>query len=149
VTSLLFGLLHLGNPGVSWIGLASIVAAGFFLGIVYLKTGSLWWATAAHLGWNWTHGFLADLPVSGLDLMDAPYLEAVLRGPSWLSGGEFGAEGSVLATVVLILSSIILWNSSWLRPGRRAREVMPLYRVPAGQSSDRAPGAMTKKEIGG
>ena len=127
VTSVLFGLLHLGNPGVSWVGLGNVMAAGFFLGVVYLKTASLWWATAAHLGWNWTHGFLADLPVSGLNLVDAPFIDPVVRGPTWLSGGSFGAEGSVLATGVLLGSTIILWKSSWLKPGGRAREVRPLY----------------------
>ena len=72
-----------------------------FLGVVYLKTASLWWATGAHLGWNWAHGFLADLPVSGLELVDAPLLEPVTGGPDWLSGGSFGPEGSVVSTLVL------------------------------------------------
>ena len=77
-TSVLFGALHLGNPNTSWLGLANILVAGLFLGVVYLKTASLWWATGAHLGWNWAHGFLSDLPVSGLELVDAPLLEPVI-----------------------------------------------------------------------
>jgi len=126
ITSILFGALHLGNPNVSWIALANILLAGLFLGVVYLRTASLWWATGVHLGWNWAHGFLADVPVSGLDLVDAPLLEPVVRGPIWLSGGSFGPEGSVFATVTLVGATWVLWRTSWLRPGRRAREVRPL-----------------------
>ena len=127
ITSFLFGILHLGNPNTSWIGLANILVAGLFLGVVYLKTASLWWATGAHLGWNWAHGFLSDLPVSGVELVDTPLLEPLTRGPEWLSGGSFGPEGSVLATLVLVVATLILWNTSWLRPGDRAREVQPLF----------------------
>ncbi|MBT8398708.1 MAG: CPBP family intramembrane metalloprotease [Gemmatimonadetes bacterium] len=126
-TSVLFGLLHFGNPDTSWIGLANIVVAGLFLGVVYLRTASLRWATGAHLGWNWAHGFLFDLPVSGLELVNTPAFEPVLGGPDWLSGGPFGPEGSVMATLVLSLTTLVLWNSSWLQPGKRAKETRPLH----------------------
>lgn len=126
ITSLLFGVLHLGNPNTSWIGLANIVVAGLFLGVVYLKTASLWWATGAHLGWNWAHGFLADLPVSGMDLVDAPLVEPRAVGSDLISGGPFGPEGSVMATGVLLAATVVLWRSSWLSPGSRAVEVRPL-----------------------
>lgn len=126
-TSLLFGILHLGNPNTSWIGLANILVAGVFLGVVYLRTASLWWATGVHLGWNWTHGFLADLPISGLEVVDAPLFEPVIRGADWLSGGPFGPEGSVVSTVILSVAALALWRGSWLRPGERAKEVRPLF----------------------
>ncbi|MCJ7629219.1 MAG: CPBP family intramembrane metalloprotease [Longimicrobiales bacterium] len=129
ITSFLFGILHIGNPNSSWIGLANILVAGLFLGVVYLKTASLWWATGAHLGWNWAHGFLSDLPVSGLDLIDTPLLEPTTRGPEWLSGGSFGPEGSILSTLILLGATVVLWKTSWLRPGDRARELRPLVLV--------------------
>ncbi|NNM35039.1 MAG: CPBP family intramembrane metalloprotease, partial [Gemmatimonadetes bacterium] len=87
LTSALFGWAHMANPGATVLGAANTGAAGVFLGVVYLKTGSLWWATGAHLGWNWGLGFLADLPVSGLELIDAPLVEATVQGPDWLAGG--------------------------------------------------------------
>ena len=127
ITSVLFGILHLGNPNLSWIGVANILVAGLFLGVVYLKTASLWWATGAHLGWNWAHGFLSDLPVSGLDPVDTPLLEPIAGGAEWLSGGSFGPEGSVLSTLVLLGATVLLWRGSWLRLGKRAREVRPLF----------------------
>ncbi|MGD2120333.1 MAG: type II CAAX endopeptidase family protein [Gemmatimonadota bacterium] len=127
LTSGLFGALHMGNPNTTWIGLANVVVAGLFLGVVYLKTASLWWASGVHLGWNWAHGFLFDLPVSGLDLVDAPILEPSTSGARWLSGGPFGPEGSVVATVVLMVATLVLWKTSWLRPGQRATEVGPLF----------------------
>lgn len=126
VTSLVFGSLHAWNPSVGPLALGNIVLAGLFLGVIYLKTASLWWASAAHLGWNWAHGFLADLPVSGLDLVNTPMMAARPEGVSLISGGAFGPEGSLVATAVLAVATIWLWKASWLRPGRRALEVRPL-----------------------
>ena len=111
VTATLFALAHLPNPGVGWVGLTNIAAAGLFLGALYLRTRSLWWATGAHLGWNWAHAFVADLPVSGLELVDAPLVEPVLSGPAWLSGGEFGPEGSVLATAAVLVAFAWTWRT--------------------------------------
>lgn len=127
ITSVAFGLLHLGNPGVSWLAVGNIVLAGLLLGTVYLRTGSLWWATGVHLGWNWALGFGADLPVSGLDLVDAPYLAARITGPAWLGGGGFGPEGSALSGIVL--AGAVAWVWGWRRsePGTVDEAGRPLW----------------------
>jgi membrane protease YdiL (CAAX protease family) len=125
-TAVVFGALHLSNPGVTMIGTLNVMVAGIFLGIVYLRTGSLWWATGAHLGWNWAHGYLADVPVSGLELLDAPFYEGVMRGPGWLGGGDFGPEGSVLATVLVVGASVWCWRTKWLRPSETVLAARPL-----------------------
>ena len=126
VTSIAFAAGHLGNPEVTWLGLANIAAAGLLLGAVYLRTGSLWWATGVHLGWNWAQGYLADVPVSGLELLDAPFYEGVAQGPDWLSGGGFGPEGSAFATVVVLAAAASCWWGPWLRPGEAALSTRPL-----------------------
>jgi len=122
VTSVGFGFLHWLNPGLTWIALANLVAAGAFLGVVFLKTGSLWWATGAHLGWNWSLGFAVDLPVSGLEMVDTPLWTGVSSGPAWLGGGSFGPEGSLVTTGVVLLATILLWRAPWPSPGKAARE---------------------------
>ena len=126
VTALIFGALHRANPGVTWIGTLNVAVAGFFLGVVYLRTGSLWWATGAHLGWNWAHGFVADVPVSGLELLDAPLYEGAMQGPAWLGGGAFGPEGSLVSTLLLAGASAWCWHTKWLRPSEAAVKARPL-----------------------
>jgi membrane protease YdiL (CAAX protease family) len=116
LSSVAFGLLHLANPEVNWPGLLNATLAGAFLGALYLRTGSLWWASGAHLGWNWVHGFLLDLPVSGLDVADQPFLQSRAEGPVLLSGGAFGPEGSLLATGVLVALTAWTWRTHMLAP---------------------------------
>lgn len=126
LTSALFGVMHRANPGATALGTATTAAAGLFLGAVYLRTGSLWWATGAHLGWNWGIGYLADLPVSGLEVMDAPWVGAMPRGPDWLGGGAFGPEGSGVATVGFLVAAALCWWGPWLRPEPAALAARPL-----------------------
>lgn len=129
LTSVAFGALHLPNPGITLLGAVNTAAAGLFLGAVYLRTGSLWWATGAHLGWNWTLGFLADLRVSGLDVVDAPLVQGMSTGAAWLGGGAFGPEGSVLATVGFVAGAALCWWGPWLTPTGAARNRRPLVLV--------------------
>ncbi|MDH3423917.1 MAG: CPBP family intramembrane metalloprotease [Gemmatimonadota bacterium] len=134
LTAAVFGALHLSNPGVTALGTVNVMAAGVLLGIIYLRTASLWWATGAHLGWNWSHGYLADVPVSGLELLDAPLYEGVMQGPAWLGGGGFGPEGGLVATAVVGGASVWCWRSKWLRPSEAAIRARPLAMIEEGGS---------------
>ncbi|HXL87233.1 MAG TPA: type II CAAX endopeptidase family protein, partial [Gemmatimonadaceae bacterium] len=53
VTSIVFGLLHVNNPGADSESILAVIVAGFFLGVVFLATRSLYAAGAAHFAWNW------------------------------------------------------------------------------------------------
>ncbi len=101
VTSVVFGMLHLGNPGVSALAIANVVAAGVFLAGVRVVTGSLAAAWAAHFAWNWTMSAGFHTAVSGLPF-GTPGYQLVDTGPDWLSGGAWGPEGGVAAAVGMI-----------------------------------------------
>lgn len=98
-TSVLFALAHGLNAHVTPLALANVALAGVFLGLAFYLPGGLVTATAAHLGWNLALAGLAA-PVSGLPFA-VPWLDYTAGGPAWLSGGGFGPEGGVLATVIL------------------------------------------------
>ena len=104
LTTLIFAVLHGANPNVTGLALLNIALAGLLLGVVRVVTGSLWAATGVHLGWNFATGFLADLPVSGLSLVDAPLLEVVEPGADWIAGGAFGVEAGLASTAGLALA---------------------------------------------
>lgn len=101
--SILFALAHGNNPSVGVLALINIFLAGVMLSIAFLRTRSLWFAFAVHLGWNWQMGGPLDLPISGLELYDTPMYEPVLLGPIWLTGGSFGPEGGLAGLVALAL----------------------------------------------
>ena len=92
LTSIAFGLLHLGNPGADARSVAMVVLAGIFLGAVLIVTGSLYAAWMAHWAWNWVMAVPLHVAVSGWPLARPDY-QIVDAGPDWITGGTWGPEG--------------------------------------------------------
>ncbi len=126
LTSVGFALAHAANPHVTGLGLGNIFLAGVLLALAYYRTRSLWFATALHLGWNWTLAVLADLPTSGLEL-DTPLYRPDVTGPAWLTGGAFGPEGGLAVTVAVLLAIVIVarWRRLAESPAMRALRPLP------------------------
>ncbi len=108
--ALLFGLAHFFNPEVTLLGIGNIVLAGILLGTAFFAPGGLWTAFGTHLGWNATLAAL-DAPVSGLPFA-IPFLDYHPGGPAWLTGGRFGPEGGLLATLVITAAIVVAWRWS-------------------------------------
>lgn len=109
VTSVVFGLLHAGNPGADAQSIVSVTVAGFMLGAVFLATGSLYAAGAAHFAWNWTMAALLHAPVSGLPAVTPDY-RTVDAGPDWLTGGQWGPEAGLAAVATEFVLLFILYG---------------------------------------
>lgn len=124
-TSALFALAHWNNPSVSAVALANIFLAGVMLGWAYLRTRSLWFCTALHLGWNWMMSAALDFPVSGL-VRDTPLYDVSAIGPRWMTGGDFGPEGGLAASLVIIALAVVLLRAPWVRESARMRALRPL-----------------------
>jgi len=100
VLAVLFGFAHADNEFVTVLALANIALAGVLLGVAFFTPGGLWTTTGVHFGWNLTLAALAA-PVSGT-LVPMPWLDYLPGGPRWLTGGGFGPEGGVVATLCIL-----------------------------------------------
>ena len=115
LTSVPFGWVHLSNPNVvPGVTFANTVIAGVWFGVAYLRTRSLWLPWGLHWSWNWALGWFFGLPISGINLVSHPFLNATDNGPSWLTGGTYGIEGGIACTVALVLSTLFIWWTPWL-----------------------------------
>jgi membrane protease YdiL (CAAX protease family) len=106
-TSVVFGLLHLQNPGATAGSIALVTLAGFFLAAVLYATRSLYAAWMAHFAWNWTMAVVFHVAVSGLPF-ETPGYRFVGAGPAWATGGEWGPEGGALAGVGMLVGLAFL-----------------------------------------
>ena len=88
-TSALFGVAHIANPHRTWLSTINTAVVGIPFAIAYLRTRSLWMPIGMHFIWNFLLGFFLGLPVSGLTV-PASVLAARVRGPVWLTGGDYG-----------------------------------------------------------
>lgn len=108
VSSLVFGLTHLVNPQATLEGALFIaVEAGILLGAAVMLTRRLWLSIGFHMAWNYTQQAIFSGIVSGNDA--APGLiRSTMKGPDYLTGGNFGVESSVLALVLCTTSGIVM-----------------------------------------
>lgn len=122
VSSALFGGIHIFNPEVDALAVINISLAGALMAAAYLRTRSLWTAIGLHWAWNWIMAAVLDLPVSGLDF-DSPGYDLRERGPDLLTGGAFGPEAGLLATILVL--PLIAWvlRTRQLQPSARMREL--------------------------
>jgi len=114
VTSAIFMLMHLGNPGESPIGLANVFLVGLALAWTRRRTGSLWLAIGFHAAWDFAQSYLFGVPNSGA-AFDGAMTRAVILGPDWLSGGATGPEGGLLCTLSLAWLVYVV-KALWPRP---------------------------------
>lgn len=99
LSSLLFGVMHIANPGATiWSSLAIAIEAGLLLGAAYKYSGTLWLPIGIHWAWNFTQGSIFGLQISGSDPRPS-ILTPSVDGPAWLTGGDFGPEASVIAVI--------------------------------------------------
>lgn len=107
LSSALFSLLHLGNPGFTAMAGAGLVLAGLFLASGWIRTRQLWLSIGLHTGWNFFEGTFFGFAVSGLDLFRLMRHEVI--GPEWVTGGGFGPEAGVIMLPALVLGTALVW----------------------------------------
>jgi len=98
--SVLFGAVHLRNPGEGFMGAAGIVATGLVFAFALRRTGNLWLAVGWHASFDFGETFLYSVPDSGL-LLAHHLSNATLHGKTWLTGGTAGPEGSVFSFLTM------------------------------------------------
>ncbi|MGH9779310.1 MAG: lysostaphin resistance A-like protein [Candidatus Acidiferrales bacterium] len=112
--SALFGLAHANNPNATWFSTANTVLAGIWLAVAYLKTRALWLPIGVHFSWNFVMGFGYGLPISG-NVLPWRLVEAAPGGPVWLTGGDYGPEGGILCTGVLVVVTVWMMQTDKLK----------------------------------
>ena len=110
ISSSLFGILHLGNSGVTVLSVLNIVLDGVLAGLLFIYTDSIWLVVAQHGTWNYVQGNLLGFQVSGTGADASIFSFTMGDGPDWLTGGAFGAEGSIITTLVLLVSLVIVYR---------------------------------------
>ena len=98
VSAFIFGLVHW-SQGDFLSAMAIAVEMGILVGAAYRYSGDLWLPIGMHWGWNFTQGNIFGFSVSGTDAGPS-LIKPTLEGPQWLTGGAFGAEATVVATII-------------------------------------------------
>ena len=110
VNSLLFGALHLMNPGVSVLAIVDIVVTGILFSLMVYYMDSIWAAMAAHTAWNFCQNIIFGLLNSGQAMPFSIFkMDAGSARNSFAYNVDFGVEGTPLAVGIQIVVAIIIF----------------------------------------
>ena len=125
ITSVVFSLMHSGNDGASILSTLNIFLIAVLLSLFVMKDSSIWGACGWHSAWNWTLGNVFGLSVSGtgekISLMSLD-----LKGDGLITGGEFGLEGSIILSA-LLLSIICSFAVTLIRKEKRINQKITAF----------------------
>lgn len=108
LSSLAFGALHLGNAGIAPLAFLNLVLFGIFAGVYFVKRGNIWGIAAIHSIWNFTQGNIFGVLVSGQDSGTTIFTSTIDESKSIINGGDFGLEGGILTTIVMVVGILIM-----------------------------------------
>jgi membrane protease YdiL (CAAX protease family) len=121
-TSLLFGGVHLLNPGATlWSGLAIAIEAGVLLGAAFMWRRNLWFVIGLHFAWNTIEGLLG-IPVSGH--REPGLISTTARGADLITGGAFGIEASIVPVLISILLAVAMLIAARRRGWRAGKQLV-------------------------
>lgn len=112
ISAVIFGALHLLNPISTLIsGLCVGIEAGLLLGAAFIYSRNLWLPITIHFAWNFMQSGIFGAITSGNEKTTS-LLTTKLTGNTFITGGEFGPEGTIQALIFCVLASIVLLQLS-------------------------------------
>lgn len=119
LTSIGFAALHAANPGVTLLATCNTALFGAVFGASVFRQRSLWLATGLHIGWNVAQ-VAFGVNVSGITMRLTEF-NLRLGQPDWITGGDYGFEGGLLATGTALGLLAVAW---WLPAPSRAAPML-------------------------
>lgn len=107
--SVIFGLGHISNAGVSAISLINTVLIGTFASLIFYYYDNVWLVSGFHSGWNFILGPVFGIVVSGFAQPTSVLLTEPDADKVMLNGGGYGFEAGLPVTVIFILLIAVYW----------------------------------------
>ena len=105
--SIFFGLLHLGNEGVTVLSTLNTILVGIFFAKLLFYKDNIMVTSGAHAGWNFSMAMIYGLNVSGFSGFDSLLNFKILNYA--LYDKVYGPEGSIVVTFIEIISIFIIF----------------------------------------
>jgi membrane protease YdiL (CAAX protease family) len=107
LAGLFFAVLRMETPGATTTALWISSVAAVLLSVAYLRTRALWLCWGIHFAWLASVGLIFGQPLAGIRYSSS-VIQTYVDGPRWLTGSEYGPEGSLITLIVLWIGIYVL-----------------------------------------
>jgi len=119
VSSVIFMAFHLPAGNMSALAMVNLTLFGVFFCLLFLETQNLWLSGALHAAYNFFEYNVFGIQVSGAQAPAGSVLRLEQAGAgTLLNGGDYGIEGGLPITAILLVT-ILLLALSVAREGKR------------------------------
>lgn len=108
VSSIIFALMHSMNACISLLAYINLFLFGISMGYLFMKTKNIWMGIGYHITWNYFQGDIFGFLVSG-NVTDSIYTIKTIS-PNIINGGNFGPEGGLVVTILLVITILITYK---------------------------------------
>lgn len=117
-SAVFFSMGHIGNDGVTYLGLFGIAVTGILYALIIYYFDSIWLPMAAHTAWNFTQNLLFGLPNSGFISGYSMFSLSGKASNGFAYDTGFGVESSWCAILVegIACLLVIYFGRKRLRP---------------------------------
>ncbi|RKM58334.1 CPBP family intramembrane metalloprotease [Butyrivibrio sp. X503] len=122
--SVLFGLLHIFNDGVTVTGIVNVMLFGILCSLFVYFYDSIWCAMAIHAAWNFSQSILLGLPNSGGVFEFSIFkLDLASARNSFAYDINFGIEGTLVSCLVETAAILIVLYLGLKKKGQASESV--------------------------
>lgn len=120
LSSLLFGLVHIGTSNFSWIAFVILTINGMVWCLPMALTSRLGMSIGLHVSWNFSQSKIFGFSMSGNESKFSIF-NANVDAPDYWTGGAYGPEAGVSGLVALAIMTLSILLYQYIVRGRSMR----------------------------
>lgn len=121
--SIIFGLLHIFNDGITVIAMISLIGFGLLMSMYVYCYDDIWGAIGLHFSWNFTQNLIYGMPNSGM-LPLYSIFKVTESSKSLVYDPIFGIEGTVFTVLIVYATTALIYFYSKKKKQKQEVEVI-------------------------
>ena len=119
LSSIFYLVFRMSNPSESKLDLINIFLISIVMSLLYWYFDNILVIAIFHAFWNCISGVVFGFNISGIKVSDTIFTVGVISDKQILTGGSYGIEGSIIATVFFAVLGLLVYMGLYLKMFRR------------------------------
>ena len=119
LSSIFYSVFRMSNPSTSKLDLINILLISIVISLLYWYFDNVLVIAIFHAFWNCISGVVFGFNISGIKVSDSIFTVEVFSDKQILTGGSYGIEGSIIATVFFAVLGLLVYMGLYLKLFRR------------------------------